>query len=477
MKRSYIIFFILCICTVTLSAQTLEQAKALFQNKEFGKAKPVFKKYVTSTPNNASYNYWYGACCYETGEKQLAEKYLEFGAKKKIQEAFRYLGQLYFDTYRFDESQQNYEQYIEMLEKKKQTIEKYEKILDKVKIAARMLKGVEEVTIIDSFVVDKDNFMETYKISEESGKIFTYNDYFQTQGDHPGTVYQTELQNKLFYGADGKVKDLNIYTKNKQMDAWGQASLLSDVINTPANENYPYVLSDGITLYYASDGEGSIGGYDIFVTRYNTGSDNYLVPDNVGMPFNSPFNDYMYVIDEYNNLGWFASDRYQPKDKVCVYVFIPNSSKQSYNYENTDKNIIRQAAMIQSVKNTWKDMADVKAARQRLTMALYDKPEEKSAHDFDFVIDDNTVYHTTSDFKSPEAQSLFKQWQQKTVDLFKLSQKLDAQRDEYSQANKSKRNSLSGSILDLEKRVEQMEAEAKQMETNVRNAEKKYLDR
>lgn len=45
----------------------------------------------------------------------------------------------------------------------------------------------------------------------------------------------------------------------------------------------------------------------------------------------------MYVIDEYNNLGWFASDRFQPEEKVCIYVFIPNSSKQTYNYEAMDR--------------------------------------------------------------------------------------------------------------------------------------------
>ena len=80
-----------------------------------------------------------------------------------------------------------------------------------------------------------------------------------------------------------------------------------------------------------------LGGYDIFVTRYNTNTDTYLVPENVGMPFNSPYNDYMYVIDEYNNLGWFASDRFQPEGKVCIYVFIPNNSKQTYNYEAMDQ--------------------------------------------------------------------------------------------------------------------------------------------
>lgn len=43
----------------------------------------------------------------------------------------------------------------------------------------------------------------------------------------------------------------------------------------------PVCLSDGVTIYYATDGEG-LGGYDIFVTRYNTNTDSYLTPENVG---------------------------------------------------------------------------------------------------------------------------------------------------------------------------------------------------
>ena len=45
-----------------------------------------------------------------------------------------------------------------------------------------MLKGVEDVSIIDSFVVDKSTFLNAYKISEESGKLFTFNEFFKTEG-------------------------------------------------------------------------------------------------------------------------------------------------------------------------------------------------------------------------------------------------------------------------------------------------------
>ena len=57
-----------------------------------------------------------------------------------------------------------------------------------------MLKGVEDVSIIDSFVVDKSTFLNAYKISEESGKLFTFNEFFKTEGDNPGTKPKSETK-------------------------------------------------------------------------------------------------------------------------------------------------------------------------------------------------------------------------------------------------------------------------------------------
>lgn len=473
MRKKHIILLILCLLSIGISAQTLEQAKTFFQKKEYAKAKPIFLKYLKGSPNNGSYNHWYGVCCYETGERKEAEKYLLKGAEKKVQDSYLYLGQLYFDEYRFDESVSNYEDYIAMLIKRKQPAEKYEKLLADAKLGARMLKGVEEVTFIDSFVVDKSDFLKTYKISEESGRIATYDEYFNTKGQNQGTVYQTQLGSKRYFG-DKKEKYINLYSQSKMLDNWGKASLLPG-IDSDTNSNYPYVLSDGITLYYASQGDNSIGGYDIFVTRYNSDNDTYLTPDNIGMPFNSPFNDYMYVIDEYNNLGWFASDRFQPDGKVCIYVFIPNESKQVYNYEATDANIIRRAAIIRSVKGTWKNMEQIKAARQRLTMVTYNQPAAKPEHDFDFIINDNTIYHTLGDFTSAKAKTLLKQWQQKGTDYEILKKSLENKRKAYSESSKQKKTAMTPEILDLEKRIEQMGQELNNLEANIRNEENKNL--
>ena len=328
MKRKYILFLICSFFLGGVSAQTLEQARTLFTKGDYEKAKPVFKKYAKSQPSNGNYNYWYGVCCLKTGEAEEAVKPLEMAVKKRVASGQLYLGQAYNDTYRFEDAVNCFEEYIADLSKRKRSTEEAEALLEKSKADLRMLKGVEDVCIIDSFVVDKANFLSAYKISEESGKLFTFNEFFQTEGDHPGTVYETEIGNKIYYSEKGERGNLDIFSKNKLLNEWSNGRPLPGSINESGNANYPFVLSDGVTIYYATDGEG-LGGYDIFVTRYNTNTDSYLTPENVGMPFNSPYNDYMYVIDEYNNLGWFASDRFQPEEKVCIYVFIPNSSKQT----------------------------------------------------------------------------------------------------------------------------------------------------
>ncbi len=475
MKKRYILLLLFCFVLAGASAQTLEQAKAFYNKGQYEQAKPIFQKYIKTQPNNGNYNLWYGVCCLETGEPDVAVKYLETAVKRRVPSGQLYLARTYNDLYRFEEAIKCYEDYISDLSKRKRPTEEAEKLLEKSKTNFRMLKGVEEVCIIDSVVVDKDRFLEVYKISPESGKLFTYNDFFQNKEEVEATVYETELSNKIYYGErqpDGK---LSILARNKMQGEWGKGNLLPGSINDSINANYPYVLTDGVTIYYAADGENSIGGYDIFVTRYNTNTNTYLTPENVGMPFNSPYNDYMFVIDEFNNLGWFASDRYQPEGKVCIYVFIPNSSKQVYNYEAMDKQKAISLARIHSLRDTWTHPDAVSDAKQRLQAAMNEKPQAKPMHEFEFVIDDHTTYHQSSDFKSPQAKELFSQYRQQEKDFKQQLNKLEEQRTLYSRANESDKAKLAPAILDLEKRIWQLSDEVERAAIKVRNTEKQTL--
>ena len=461
MKR-YIFYLIAWCCIGTLSAQTLSQSKKLFENGEYEKAKTAFAKFIKGSPNNAEYNYYYGASLYETGELEKSLPYLEKSAKRNYIGAFRYLGKVYADLYRFDEAVENYETHIEWLDEKNRDTEQAEAELSELLKKTRMFKSVEKVAVIDSFVVSKNKFLDAYKISSTSGKI-------QWNDGRNGTVYENEMGNKRLLSEE-KDSLMQLYTQEKLLDGWGE-KIAVESLNDSCNVNFPFLMGDGTTLYYASDGEGTLGGYDIFVTRYDSEDNTYLRPSNIGMPFNSTANDYLYAVDEFNNLGWFVTDRNQPTDTVCVYVFVPNESKETYNYEATDPQVIMDAATLRSIQTTWTDEEQVRDARQRLAALKYGKEKEVKKTDFQFIIDDSATYTVWEDFRSKEAQNMYRQLVQKKKDLNQLQTNLAQKREQFATENGLGRKKLEPSILDLEKRIPQLVEEVEKLAIEVRRLE------
>ena len=81
MNKKYILFFLFSLLSITISAQSLAEAKALYEKGEYEEAKPAFKKFVKTQPGNGNYNLWYGVCCLETGDPAEALKHLENASK------------------------------------------------------------------------------------------------------------------------------------------------------------------------------------------------------------------------------------------------------------------------------------------------------------------------------------------------------------------------------------------------------------
>ena len=445
MIKKYIFSIILLFCMGNLSAQTLVQAKKMFESNQFEKAKTAFSKLIKRTPNHAETNFYYGASLYETGELEKSLPYLEKSANRKYIAAYRYLGKAYADLFRFDEAIENYETHIEWLEEKKRDTQMAKTELSTLRFKARMLKNVEKVTVIDSFVVSKQQLLDTYKISLSSGKI-------EMNANKNGTIYENEMGYKRIISEENG-GFMQLYTQSKLLDGWGETEAIQS-LNANCNLNYPFLMSDGTTLYFASDGEGTLGGYDIFVTRYDSEDNTYLRPSNIGAPFNSTANDYLFAIDELNQLGWFVTDRNQPEDMVCVYVFIPNESKETYNFEAHDLRFMKDVATLQNIRSTWTDEAQVNKAKQQLSNIMKENNQTEShKHDFKFVVNDNHTYTTFSHFQSKEALNKFRQLQTKENDLLAIKQALEEKRLAYEKAIWTSKKELVPSILDLEKRI------------------------
>jgi hypothetical protein len=222
-------------------------------------------------------------------------------------------------------------------------------------------------------------------------------------------------------------------------------------------------------MYFASKSAESIGGYDIFVTRYNTNSNSYLTPEQMGMPFNSPSNDYMMVVDESKGLGWFASDRNQPDDKVCIYLFIPDPSRKRIDAtEDPDERIRR--ALLSSIKDTWKNDADYSELIKLAYTDMTNK-EVRKEHDFEFAVNDNTVYYTLDEIKSDEAKKLYSEVIETNKQIESLNIKLEEIRASYSKGNSSAREQIRNTILKAERQLYELTEKSRTQEKRARNAE------
>ncbi|MDR3250337.1 MAG: tetratricopeptide repeat protein [Tannerella sp.] len=465
-RNAFFIFFLLLVSSQGFT-QSLDQAKIMYSEGDYEGAKPAFEKLVKQSPNNSSYSQWYGVCCYETGDLVSAEKYLLEANKRKVMGSYLYLARLYTDIYRFDKAIEMWEGYIELQHKTKDDVTESTLKLDQVRNLLRMQEKTEDVQIIDSVVVNKNAFLNAYSLSEESGSLTTYNNFFGQGKNIASVVYTNQKGDKIYYAHPSANGRYSIFSQTKLLDAWGDEKILLPEIDQ--DNNYPFVMSDGITMYFASNSAESIGGYDIFVTRYNTNSNSYLTPEQMGMPFNSPSNDYMMVIDESKGTGWFVSDRNQPDDKVCIYLFIPDPSRKRIDaIEDPDERIRR--ALLVSIRDTWKDGADYSELIKLAYTDMTNK-EVRKEHDFEFVINDNTVYFTLDEIKSDEARKLYSEVVDINKQIESLNSKLEEIRASYSNGSSSARKQISNAILNAEEQLYDLRNKSREQEKKARNAE------
>ena len=324
-----------------------------------------------------------------------------------------------------------------------------------------MREMTQQIIIVDSIVVNKDQFLASIRLSSECGQLMNTGAFFRNQLQ--GTLYLNEMGNKVYFSQpDGHQQQL--YTADKLGNEWSKPQPLQGLSEGIDEASYPFMLTDGLTFYFAGKGEESIGGYDIFMTRYDSRSGSFLKPENIGMPFNSEANDYMYAIDEANRIGYFASDRRQPEGKVCIYIFIPSDTRKTYDNSKYTEEQIRNFADIASIADTWGNGTERKAALDRIK-------SKYATHDVPGQLVSTGDAASAVEFHSKEANSLYQKLLKEQNALDIVNSNLDMLRQKYHKANASERNSMKSEILKLEEQALQLNTSVKQLTKATRNAE------
>ena len=334
-----------------------------------------------------------------------------------------------------------------------------------------MREATQQIIFIDSIVVAKDDILAFIRLNPESGKLDTFDQFFRSDGHTESYVYINEMGNKCYFSDENANGLMQLYTLDKLGEDWSDPLALKGINEGISEANYPFMMTDGTTFYFAAKGKESIGGYDIFVTRADSENGQFLKPENIGMPFNSEANDYMYIIDELSNIGYFVTDRRQPEGKVCIYMFIPPTSRRIYNSDAYTEEQLRGFADISSIANTWGKGMERKAALERLKTISKTNPAQQSRSVISFIINDRVTYTDISQFQDPESANLYREYLSTQKQLKDYEQLLEKSRNFYTKAKPEDKRVLRAEILDAERQYVRLTTDVKTLEKRIRKAE------
>lgn len=125
---------------------------------------------------------------------------------------------------------------------------------------------------------------------------------------------------KLFITSNrkGTLGGLDIFVSKRETNGnWSNPINLGKVINTPFNEEAPFLASDNATLYFCSQGHYNIGGYDVFVSTQKD-EKTWTEPQNLGIPFSTTDDDLAFVPSINSGVAYIAD--YSSKNSSIVEI-------------------------------------------------------------------------------------------------------------------------------------------------------------
>ncbi len=102
-------------------------------------------------------------------------------------------------------------------------------------------------------------------------------------------------------------KDIYVAYKNED-GTWGRVKNLGPAINTPEDDDAPFIHPNGISLVFSSRGHNSMGGFDLFFAELKDDS-TWTTPVNFGYPVNTPGDDIYFVLSADGERGYYSSSK------------------------------------------------------------------------------------------------------------------------------------------------------------------------
>ena len=299
------------------------------------------------------------------------------------------------NEYRFDES---VEAYFNAMEMEIDSV-KRSHIADKMLMAENgksMTGFVYSPVVVARHRFSVKEFFLYYPLRDSSWRAVP--NQLDSSSVHPyaQAIYAPDDEEIIYFSAEDSDGIRNIYMTQLRDSLWTRPALLNEEMTSYGDEVYPTVSADGKAMYFASNGLYGVGGYDIYVSYWDETMSDWSAPVNMGFPYSSPADDFLFVNSEDGRYTMFASNRACSKDSVFVYVF--DYEPVPVRKEMTDPHQLLELSKLKPVENV-KRMNDATVVRADISENAETKMYKEKSLQIRALRDSVSVYEAqiTSD--------------------------------------------------------------------------------
>lgn len=454
--RKLVYIFFLALSAVSLFAQDPGRADNLFQQGDYAAALRQYRLLHRDYPGTVLYTYRLGRCEQELGMYEEAVQHLTEAGDRYSMRPF-WLGRAAYMSYRFALAKEMLEEFLDNNDPSESHYAMAEDDLRKAEQGVRYFNRIENIAYLDTASFPLDSFAHYLpKLSSDMGNISVENGRFVTTNERGDRRY--------FSFTDEKTGRRLIGKQERLLDAWTDVDTLPQMVNQWEKQEYPFLMPDGVTLYFTAYSEQGLGGWDIYVTKYNPATNTYLTPEALGMPFNSFADDMLYLFDETAGRGYFLTNRASREGKYTLYTFV----KQEPRYlRDSSETYLRQYVQLQQLPEATAGAGAAVHQQESLSSPIVAELTVE-APEWTLIVNDSTVYTSLSDFRSADAKTAMEEYLDLQEQISEEEDDLNARRLAYANAETAaEKETLAPLILSVEQDVRRLKIEAKALRNEV----------
>jgi tetratricopeptide (TPR) repeat protein len=307
--------------------ETAMAADNSFKQAKYSEAVPLFAQLLSNHPGDMRYEYLYGVSRYQVGNMPAdAIQHLENASKDNStpRDVWFYLGRCYHLTYHFSEAVDAYIKFKQFAAPKQLEEWDVDLNIQQCKNAINMPDKSDKYLVHDKLIVNENDFLSLYKLDPlRDGRILTMLENYQSSADKKKNekqfLYLEPSGTKMYYasrGVDGE-NSSDIICVSKKINKWERPAKVS-AANSKYDESYPTSSKDGKVVYFSAKSPQSLGGYDIFKITFNSATNTWSKPENMGAPVNSPADDFLFATSTLEHCAYVTTNRDCEPGKLCV---------------------------------------------------------------------------------------------------------------------------------------------------------------